>query len=120
MSNIGTNLGNAVRDIISWLTVAIKHVGFLLKAGNPVGAMLLLLDIQEVVTLYLEVISSLTPSQTVEPIPGNLFKKMAWFFNNMTWIQALIALLTGINPFEAAKARAREVAEKWDFADEVY
>ncbi len=118
MANIGTNLGNAISDITRWLRAAIKRVNELIQVGDTQNAALLLADIQTVVTAYLTVIKGFLPEHPVTPIPGNFWKKLAWLANNTAQVQLLVTLLSGINPFEEAKAQALAVATKWGFTSE--
>jgi hypothetical protein len=120
MANIGTNLGNAVNDIIKWLVAAIKKVNSLIQAGDTTNAALLLADIQTVITTYLTVIKAFLPSQSVDSVPSNFFKQLAWLLKNISWLQVLLLLLTGTDPFEMAKAQAKAVAIQWGFVDEAY
>lgn len=121
MANIGTNLGNAVNDIIRWLIAAVKKAATLIHAGDTQNAVLLLADIQDVVTTYLEVIKQFLPSQAIESPPkGNLLKQLVWLLKNIATLQLLLVLLGGVNPFEVAKTKAREVAVRWGFAGNIY
>jgi len=120
MANIGTNLSNAVNDIIKWLAAAIKKVGTLVQTGDTQNAVLLLDDIQTTITTYLTVINQFIPTSSIKPFPSNFFSQISWVFNNLAWMQVFMILLTGINPFEGAKANARAIATKWGFANEVY
>jgi hypothetical protein len=115
-----TNLGSAISDIIEWLAEAFKLAVSLVKGGATQDATLLLADVQMVVSTYLNVINRFLPKKPVGPIPSGFFRQVGWFFKNITWLQPLHALLSGVNPFEEAKAIARAVAVKWGFADEVY
>ena len=120
MANIGTNLGNAINDIIKWLGAAIKRVGSLIQAGDTQNAASLLADIQSTLTAYLNTIKQSLPNKTVTSPPSNFFKKLNWLISNMAWVEVLLVLLSGTNPFDAAKSQAKAVAIKWGFADEVY
>lgn len=120
MANIGTNLSNAVNDIIKWLVAAIKKVVTLIHAGDPQNAALLLTDIQTTITAYLNVINQFVPTNPIKPFPKNFFSQLSWIFNNLPWLQIFMTLFTGTNPFETAKANALAVAIKWGFANEVY
>ena len=120
MANIGTNLSNAVNDIINWLVAAIKKVGTLIQTGDTQNAALLLTDIQTTITTYLNIINQFVPTNSVKPFPKNFFSQLSWIFNNLPWLRIFTVLLTETNPFESAKADALAVATKWGFAGEVY
>jgi hypothetical protein len=38
MASIGTNLGNAVSDVIKWLAAAVKKLGELITAGDSTNS----------------------------------------------------------------------------------
>ena len=115
MANIGTNLGDAISDIIRWLGAAIKKVGALIQAGDTQNAALLLADIQTVVTAYLQVIKGFFPDNVPDKAPSNFFAKIAWIIKYTSWVNVLIVALTGVNPFDGAKAQAAAIAAKWGF-----
>lgn len=113
---MATNISEAVSDVVKWLSKAVDTVVDLIKAGDTEGAALLLADIKDVVTSYLNVASNFIPSGTIEPIPGNFWKKLSWLGKYFNWIQVIATLTTGVNPFDEAKIKARAVATKWGFA----
>jgi hypothetical protein len=119
MANIGTNIGNAISDIIKWLTAAIKRAVSMLAsnaAGNPPQDVTAFMsDILLVVTAYLDVINQFFPKESVAPFPKNFFSRLTWVSQNFSWIAVLMTLVTGANPFDAAKAQAAAVAAKWGF-----
>ena len=113
MASIGTNLGNAVSDVIKWLAAAVKKLGELISAGDSANAILLVADIQAVIKSYLDVISQYLPTGAPTPLPKNWLSRLTWLGNNISWMQLLFTLLSGTNPFDAVKANAATIAAKW-------
>jgi len=108
------------KEITQWLIAAFERVKELGTASESAQVALLLTDIEQVVEAYMAVINQFLPSASVESIPKNFLKQIAWFVKNLSWLQILMAAFTGTNPFEEAKQLAQTVANKWDFADEAY
>jgi hypothetical protein len=118
MATVGTNFQDAIRDITKWIAAATSKVIELTKAGSTDEAALLLADINEVETTYLNVINSFLPTKPIEPVPSlwNLGKFVTWLARNISWLNVLVVLTSDVNPFDEAKALARAVATKWGFA----
>lgn len=115
MANIGTNLSNAISDVLRWLTAALRALGKLISAGDSTNAILLVADVQTVVTSYLGVITDYLPQGTPEPLPKNWLSRLTWLGKNFGWMSLLYTLLSGTNPFEEVKANAATIAAKWGF-----
>ena len=113
MASIGTNLGNAIADVLKWLTAALKKLGELITAGDSANAILLTADVQAVIKSYLDVIGHYLPTGAPAPLPKNWLSRLTWLGNNFSWMELLFTLLTGANPFDAAKVNAATVALKW-------
>lgn len=104
-----------VTSIIDWLHQALDMVIVLIRGGKNAEAVELIQDVRDVVSSYLGVFQAFVPQNAITPMPGNLWKKLVWIAENTGWIQALAMLTSGMNPFDAAKARAAAVAAKWQF-----
>jgi hypothetical protein len=113
MASIGTNLGNAINDVIKWLAAAVKKIGELISAGDTANAVLLVADTQAVIKSYLDVVNQYIPTGAPTPLPKNWLSKLTWLGNNFSWMELLFTLLTGTNPFNAVKANAATIAAKW-------
>lgn len=113
MANIGTNLGNAIADVLKWLTAALKKLGDLIGAGDSTNAILLTADVQTVVKSYLDVIKNYIPTGAPAPLPKNWLSRLTWLGNNFSWMSLLFTLLSGTNPFDEVKANAAIIATKW-------
>ncbi len=110
------NMKDNVTSVINWLHQALDMIIVLVRGGKIEEAVELIQDVRDVVSSYLGVFSGFIPQNAITPMPGNFWKKLKWIAENTGWIQALALLTSGVNPFEAAKARAAAVAAKWGFA----
>ena len=113
MASIGTNLGNAISDVLTWLSAALKKLGELITAGDSTNAILLTADIETVIKSYLTVIGQYLPTGAPAPLPKNFFSRLSWLGQNFSWMSLLFTLLSGTNPFDAVKANAATIAAKW-------
>lgn len=115
-----SNVRDSIDLIVSWLAKALTCLISMIKNGETERAGLLILDIQAVINQHLLAAKAFIPEKGVEPIPSNFLKKIAWVLKNDAVVNLLLSTVTGINPFEAAKAEAKTVAMKWGFYNEVY
>ncbi len=109
------NMKNNVVSVIAWLHAALDMLIVLVRESKNPEAIELIQDIRDVISSYMEVFRGFVPEKPLEPIPGNWFKKIGWVIDNMGWLQTVIMLCRGVNPFEPAKMRAAMVAQKWQF-----
>ena len=109
------DLKKDILNIVAWLSGAVEKMREILKAKKTVDAALLLADIKDVLTLYLEVFSQVVPEQSTTPFPKNFWSQLKWIPKNIAWLQIITAAFSGTNPFEEAKKKAAEVATKWGF-----
>lgn len=104
-----------VTTIIAWLHQALDMLIVLIRGSREAEAVELIQDVRDVISSYLGVFQGFIPQNAVTPMPGNFWKKLSWIATNTGWIQALAMLTSGVNPFDAAKNRAAQVADKWKF-----
>ena len=110
-----SQLSVAIHDITNWTGKAFSKLNTFIKAKDTENAVLLAADIQTVVNGYFDVVNQYIPIKPVTPMPSNFFKQLAWLGKNIQWLQVLLTLLTGTDPFINAKANAQAIALKWGF-----
>ena len=114
------NLKENMSLITNWLDEALGCLLVYVKNGDANSAGLLAVDIKMVIGNHLDALKAFLPDKALKPIPGNFFKKIAWLASNLSYLTILIALSSGVNPFEEAKEEAKRIAAKWGFYSKVY
>jgi hypothetical protein len=105
---------SSIPEVTQWLGKATTKLEGFIKGGDAVNAVALTVDIQAVVTSYLNVTKSFIPSATT-PFPKNMLSRLSWVLRNASWLTIITTLICGVNPFTEAKMEATAVAAKWGF-----